>query len=189
MHAAEHRSQVVVRGVAPHREEGLADCALDFLDRERLALAVPLDDAEFRNTHSCAGFRLLHCPRRSRPTVRPAPAEGADRTHEPPAGFTCKKNYESGEVPYTACAPHPESGRHVPQGRSSDLLPAARLPALRGAVAKSVRTDAELTATGIVPESHRSSLFIPHRRRPAGKPCTKTKIGHAAGSSNGAPRF
>ena len=99
------------------------------------------------------------------------------------------KNYESGEVPYTACAPHPESGRHVPQGRSSDLLPAARLPALRGAVAKSVRTDAELTATGIVPESHRSSLFIPHRRRPAGKPCTKTKIGHAAGSSNGAPCF
>ena len=52
VHAAQDGRQVVVGGVAAHREECLADRAFDLFHRERLALAVAFDDLEFRDAHN-----------------------------------------------------------------------------------------------------------------------------------------
>jgi hypothetical protein len=50
-------------------------------------------------------------------------------------------------------------------GRSSDLLSIHRLPIAMDSGLEDEYI-AELTATGIVPDFHRASLFIPNNRKP-----------------------
>lgn len=52
----------------------------------------------------------------------------------------------------------------------------------KGSGTKSVQNTAELTATGIVPDFHRSSLLIPSRQPPTGN-LAGTKIEKAAGNT------
>ena len=59
--AAQHRREVVVRGVAAHREERLADRAFDLFDRERRPFAVAFDDVNFRNAHIYPIFVVCLC--------------------------------------------------------------------------------------------------------------------------------
>jgi len=63
-------------------------------------------------------------------------------------------------------APSPGSRVRIAEGRSSDSLPPHAFPSRPGTVARECAAFAELTATGIVPDSDRSSLSIP-RRTPA----------------------
>lgn len=62
----------------------------------------------------------------------------------------------------------PEEGGPIRQGRSSDSFPLHAFPPRRGSGSKSAQSMTELTATGIVPDSHRRSLLIPCRQPPAG---------------------
>ncbi len=54
--AAQHGHQIVVCGVGADRKKRLADGVFDFVDRERLAFPVALDDAHFRDAHSLSVF-------------------------------------------------------------------------------------------------------------------------------------
>ena len=54
----------------------------------------------------------------------------------------------------------PESILKTDKGRSSDLFPPCGLPTLRAVTIENARSVMKLTATGIVSDFHRSSLFI-----------------------------
>ena len=61
MYAAEYRREVVVGGVSAYRKECLADRAFDLLERKGGALAVALDDVNFRNAHIYPIFVVCLC--------------------------------------------------------------------------------------------------------------------------------
>ena len=111
------------------------------------------------------------------PGERPAAGTyGAKRTHSdmPPANRLRPSRRNDDLQFFTLNFLHrhrvlrPEEGGPIRQGRSSDSFPLHAFPPRRGSGSKSAQSMTELTATGIVPDSHRRSLLIPCRQPPAG---------------------
>ena len=81
----------------------------------------------------------------------------------------------------------PEEGGPIRQGRSSDSFPLHAFPPRRGSGSKSAQSMTELTATGIVPDSHRRSLLIPGRQPPAENLARNKSRKYPAGGPTTAP--
>lgn len=74
----------------------------------------------------------------------------------------------SGLSSFSGAVPYPRGSEPHPARQVFWLAPSACLPVPAGQWLKSMRSFAELTATGIAPDSHRCSLLIPGRQPPAG---------------------
>ncbi len=130
------------------------------------------------------------------PGERPAAGTyGAKRTHSdmPPANRLRPSRRNDDLQFFTLNFLHrhrvlrPEEGGPIRQGRSSDSFPLHAFPPRRGSGSKSAQSMTELTATGIVPDSHRRSLLIPGRQPPAENLARNKSRKYPAGGPTTAP--